>query len=292
MKPKKGMLYSCGMIPLGTAVRAVVKSISPGSCTLEIDGQEVPMNIWELPAKSSPGRELEVFVYNDSKESLKATRMTPFARLHDFAPLKVKVVNDWGAFLEWGLPKDLFLPSREQTRRPQAGEKIVVQVVPDHEGKGLIATAKLNARFDYNPSPLAPDQEVRLLVFEETKLGFGVVVENRYRGLLYKTELFEPLSVGDLRRGVIKKIRDDGRIDCALQAQGFRSAIDESTRKLLDVLGRNGGFLPLHDKSSPEEIAAALKMSKKNFKRASGVLFRERRIRIEKDGIRLVNPPK
>ena len=279
------------MIPLGTPVQSVVKSIVSGRCTLEIEGKEIPINIWELPSRTRPGKELEVIVYNDSKESLKATRLTPFARLGEFAPLKVKTVNEWGAFLEWGLPKDLFLPRREQTHDLKAGEKIVVQVILDHDKRGLIATTKLTQLFDYNPTDIAAGDQVRLLVFEELKIGFGVVVEGRYRGMLYKNELYESAGIGTLHRGVVKKVREDGRIDCALQPVGFKAAAETAKSILLAALEKNNGFLPLHDKSSPTEIAEHLKMSKKSFKRAAGILFKEQRIQIEDRGIVLKARP-
>ena len=281
------MNYSCPMIPLGTPVPARVKSIASGRCTVEIDGSEYPMNIWELPPKSKPGKELEVIVYNDSKDSLKASCLKPLARLGEIAALKVKTVNEWGAFLEWGLPKDLFLPLREQNQTPRPGTKVVVRVALDHDKKGLIASEKLTSFFDYEPAGLSPGDQVQLLVFEKLKIGFGVVVEGHYRGILYKNELFEELSTGDARQGLVKKIRDDGRIDCTLQPIGFKASAGKAKSTLLEALTKSGGYLPLHDKSSPEEIADALHMSKKNFKRAAGILFKEKKILIEEHGIRL-----
>jgi uncharacterized protein len=281
------MIYSCPMIPLGTPVPARVKSIASGRCTVEIEDREFPMNIWELPPKSKPGKELEVIVYNDSRDSLKASCLKPLARLGEFAALKVKTVNEWGAFLEWGLPKDLFLPLREQKETPKPGAKVVIRVALDHDKKGLIASEKLTSFFDYSPAGLSPGDQVQLLVFEELKIGFGVVVEGRYRGILYKNELFEELSRGEKRQGLVKKIRDDGRIDCTLQPVGFKASAEKAKNALLEALRTSGGFLPLHDKSSPEEIADALHMSKKNFKRAAGVLYKEQKVLIEKQGIRL-----
>jgi len=275
------------MIPLGIPLTAAVKAIESGRCILDIEGQDIPLNIWELPKRSKPGRELEVTVYNDSKESLKATRLTPFVRPGEFAPLKVKSVNEWGAFLEWGLPKDLFLPVREQAEPVRRGQRVVVWVMLDHEKKGLIASTKLGPHFDYEPSGLEENDPVSLLIFNEIKIGFGAVVNGRYRGILYRTDLFRDIRVGETWQGVVKKFREDGRIDCSLQAQGFKHAIEENTEFLLDALTEAKGYLPLHDKSSPEEIAEKLHMSKKNFKKAAGVLYKEGRITIEPGGLRL-----
>lgn len=275
------------MIPLGTPLTATVKSIETGRCILDVDGIEIPLNIWELPKRSKPGRKLEVTVYNDSKESLKATRLTPFARPNEFAPLKVKSVNEWGAFLEWGLPKDLFLPAREQAEPVHRGERVVVWVMLDHEKKGLIASTKLGPHFDYEPSGLEENEEVSLLIFNEIKIGYGAVVNGRYRGLLYRTDIFREIRIGETWKGVVKKVREDGRIDCSLQPQGFKNVIDENTGLLLEALKRAQGYLPLHDKSSPEEIAEHLHMSKKNFKKAAGVLYKDGRLTIEPEGLRL-----
>jgi len=274
------------MIPLGVPVKAVIKSIASGRCMLLVEGREVPMNIWELPPKSKPGGELEVTVYNDAKESLKATVLRPFAGLNEFAALKVKTVNDWGAFLEWGLPKDLFLPEREQARPIRPGEKIVVRVILDHEKRGLIATSKLDSFFDYRPEDLSPGDQVELLIFEEIKIGYGVVVSGKYRGMIYKNEIFQEVSPGLNLKGTVKKIREDGRVDCSLNPVGFNAAMEAAKETILSALEEQRGFLPLHDKSSPDDIAAALNMSKKNFKKASGILFREGQISIEDKGIR------
>ncbi len=244
------------------------------------------MNIWELPPKSKPGGELEVTVYNDAKESLKATVLKPFAGLNEFAALKVKTVNDWGAFLEWGIPKDLFLPKREQARPVRPGEKLVVRVILDHEQKGLIATSKLDAYFNYRPEEIKPQDQAELLVFEEIKIGYGVVVEGQYRGMIYKNEVFQKIETGQHLTGTVKKIREDGRIDCSLNPVGFNAAMEAAKETILSALEEQRGFLPLHDKSSPEDIASTLNMSKKNFKKASGILFREGKISIEDQGIR------
>ncbi len=284
------MHYIQPMIPLGVPVNAVIKSIGSGRCMLLVEGREVPMNIWELPPKSKPGGELEVTVYNDAKESLKATVLKPFAGLDEFAALKVKTVNDWGAFLEWGLPKDLFLPKREQTRPVHPGEKIVVRVILDHEKKGLIATSKLDSCFNYRPAEINPGDQVDLLIFEEIKIGFGVVVSGRYRGMIYKNEIFQDIETGQHLKGTVKKIREDGRIDCSLNPVGFNAAMEAAKETILTALEEQRGFLPLHDKSSPEDIASALNMSKKNFKKASGILFREGKISIEDQGIRRKKP--
>ncbi len=275
------------MITLGVPLIGTVKSIGNGSCILSVEGTDVPMNIWELPPKSKPGKEFTVFVYNDSKESLKATRQTPLAKLNDFAVLTVKEVKPWGAFLEWGIQKDLFLPQREQNSPVRELQKIIIRVIMDHEQTGLIATSKLDSHFKYDTSGLNNGDDVEMLVFASTKLGYPVVVNNSYRGMLYRNEVFTTLEIGEKVTGIIKNIREDGRLDCSLQQVGFVPAMEDARETILKTLKSFNGFLPLHDKSSPDEIASILAMSKKNFKRALGILYKERIVRIDKDGISL-----
>ncbi len=275
------------MISLGVPLTGTVKSIGSGTCILTVEGTDVPMNIWELPPKSKPGKEFTVFVYNDAKESYKATRQTPLAGLNEFAVLTVKEVKPWGAFLEWGIPKDLFLPEREMSGPINPGQKVIIRVVLDHEKTGLIATSKLDSHFNYETSTLNTGDEVEMLVFASTKLGYPVLVNNQYRGMLYRNEVFTNLDLGQKVTGIIKNIREDGRLDCSLQQVGFVPAMEDAKETLLNTLDSFNGFLPLTDKSSPDEIASILSMSKKNFKKALGILYKERVVRIDKDGIRL-----
>lgn len=244
-----------------------------------------------LPNKYVPddlreGDEISVFIYTDSEDRLVATTRTPKIQRNEFAYLQCVAVSSVGAFLDWGLEKDLFVPFREQNKRMEVGRRYVVFLYLDHETDRLVASAKINRFLENEAFGLEEGQEVDLLVYEPTDLGFNAIVNNRYRGLLYGNELFRRLYPGDRLQGYIKRIREDNRVDLTLQKPGFGN-IEAGAQQILDSLKARGGFLPLTDDSDPEEIYDTLKMSKKTFKRAVGTLYRQQRITIESGGIRL-----
>lgn len=245
-----------------------------------------------LPTKYVPRTleiddEIDVFVYTDSEDRLIATTLTPAIRLGEFAALQVVSVTKIGAFMDWGLEKDLFVPFREQNRPMRVGRWYVVYLYRDEETDRLVASSKIN-RFlnDEAGNELQEGQEVDLLVYEPTDLGMNVIINNRYRGLLYANEVFQRVYPGDRLTGYIKRIREDRRIDVSLQQTGYQN-IEPNAQRILDVLQERKGFLPLHDGSEPAAIYATLEMSKKTFKKAIGVLYRERKIRLEENGIYL-----
>jgi predicted RNA-binding protein (virulence factor B family) len=206
----------------------------------------------------------------------------------DFAALEVRVSNEFGLFLDWGLPKDLFVPSRNLRSNLEPGDIAVVRIVTDYEGTGVIGTCKFDGEFETDTSALVFNQKVELLVYGFSRLGARVIVDNKFSGMLYKNEIFEKLRIGDIHTGFIKKIREDGLIDAALQPQGFLAASKDAKKVILDELESSGGYLPLHDKSSAEEIKNKLCMSKKIFKKTIGGLYKEKKITIEPGGIRLI----
>jgi len=287
------------MVHIGDYNTLTVLRINRGSCILQAGEREIPLSGKEVPQETRPGDTLRVFVYNESKERLGATMRTPLAKVDEFAVLPVKEVTDFGAFLEWGLSKDLFLPrkffpkqsgkSHEQPHIPEVGERLPVFLTLDHEGQGVIATCRIEEHFDRDTSTLEPNRKVDMLIFELTRLGAKAVLENRWEGLLYRNEIFEVLSPGYRRKGYIKKVRDDGLVDAALQPQGFPAASQQARETILEALDSHGGFLPLHDKSRPEEIRRTLQMSKKLFKNTIGNLYKAGVITIEKNGIRRRN---
>lgn len=238
-----------------------------------------------MPSHLIPGDMIDVFIYRDSEDRLVATTETPLAMIGDFAYLRVVGVRpSVGAFLDWGLEKDLLLPRREQGGFLNVGDWVVVHVCLDDKSDRIIATTRLH-RWTSKPPAFAKDHPVKLLVSGETPLGYNAIVENAYRGLLYSSDLAGPLRVGDELNGFVRAVRPDGKLDLALDRTGL-ARIGPLTQQILDKLKSNGGRLPLHDGSSPEEIREAFGVSKKAFKQAVGALYRKRQIQIANGEIR------
>ena len=244
-----------------------------------------------LPAKLVPkglkiGDEIDVFVYLDSEERLVATTETPLAQVGDFAWLQVAWVNNFGAFLDWGLLKDLFVPFREQKMKMQKDRSYLVHVHLDPETYRIMASAKVERYLSTDYPPYHGGDEVQLLIWQKTDLGFKAIVDNKYAGLLFDDEIFRPLRSGDRVTAYVKQVRPDGKIDLSLQKKGQRAVVDFSDI-LLQHLQTNGGRTPLGDKSPAEEIYAVFGVSKKVFKKAVGDLYKRHLITIEPDGLRL-----
>ncbi|WP_138994542.1 S1 RNA-binding domain-containing protein [Larkinella sp. C7] len=230
---------------------------------------------------------IDVFVYTDSEDRIIATTLTPKIQRNQFARLQVVSVTSVGAFLDWGLEKDLLVPYREQSRPMEVGRWYVVYLYLDHETDRLVASSRLNRFLDSEVPNLTEGQEVSLLAWEPTDLGINVIINNRYRGLVYANEVFRQVYPGDRLTGYIKTIRDDNRIDVSLQKPGYEN-VEPNAQRILATLKEQNGFLPLNDYSEPDAIYQTLEMSKKTFKKAIGALFRERKIAIKEDGIYLV----
>ena len=231
--------------------------------------------------------DIDVFVYTDSEDRPIATTLTPAIQRNEFAALQVVSVTSAGAFLDWGLEKDLLVPHREQAWPMEVGNWYVVFMYLDETTNRLVASSKVNRFLDPDVSDLVVGEEVQLLAYELTDLGVNVIINNRYRGLVYANEIFRTVRPGDPLIGYIKNIRDDSRVDVSLQRAGFEN-VEPNARRILATLKAENGFLPLTDNSPPEEIYEALEMSKKTFKKAIGTLYRERKIVLEEKGIRLV----
>jgi len=235
-----------------------------------------------------PGDMLETFIYLDSEDRLVATTEKPLAMVEEFALLEVVSVTPVGAFLNWGLPKDLFVPFREQRQPMEEGKKYLVYVYVDINTKRIAASSKIEQYLDNIPVDYDPDEEVDLIIVNETDLGYNAIIDNSHFGILYKNEVFQPLNPGDRVQGYIKKIRTDGKIDLRLEKIGYEK-ISSFVDRIIAELQKNKGFLPLTDKSSPEEIYQTFKISKKNFKAAIGALYKKRFIALEDNGIRLLD---
>lgn len=239
------------------------------------------------PEGVQPGDNLHVFVYIHSDGRLMATTETPIAMVGEFALLTVVDQNELGVFMDMGIGKDVFVPEREQKRPMKIGQKYVVYLYTDEKNDRITASSRLSDFIEQDEHDLEQGDEVSLLITEESDLGYSAVINQRYMGLLYHNEVFEDLKPGDQRRGFIKKIREENKIDLSLQVIGFRHILDLKDSLMIDLEENNGSIL-LGDKSSPEDIYNRLKISKKAFKKAVGSLYKERLIEISDFEIKLV----
>ena len=240
-----------------------------------------------VPEDLQVGDDIEVFLYLDNEERMVATTLEPKAMVGDFAYLEVAWVNEYGAFLDWGLMKDLFCPFREQKRRMQKGQAYIVHVHIDEESYRIMASAKIERYLQPLPKEYTEGQEVELLIWQKTDLGFKVIIDNAYAGLIYDSQVFQPLHTGDRVKGFISNIRHDGKVDCALQKTGREHTTDFSA-KLLKYLESRGGRCWLGDKSSAEDIKAQFGVSKRTYKQAVGDLYKRHLIDITDSGIVLL----
>lgn len=264
----------------------IVKRVSFG---LYLDGDEDGEIL--LPAKYVPdgydiGDIIKVFVYLDNEERLVATTEEPLAKVGDFALLRVAWTNDYGAFLDWGLLKDLFVPFSEQEGKMVKGNSYLVYVTIDRKSYRIYASARLDKYLSRTKPPYETNEEVDIIVWRRTDLGWKVIVNGNHSGLVFANEVFRDLKTGDRLKGYVKRVRTDGKIDIALQRHGV-AGDDDSSMRLLSAIEAQRGFLPLNDNSSPDEIYSMLGMSKKAFKRAAGKLYKQRLIIIDDDGLRL-----
>jgi len=234
------------------------------------------------------GENIRVFLYKDGEERLTATTQDPKVTLNTIAFLRVKDVNNVGAFLDWGLSKDLFVPHREQLEDMRENQSYLVYMYLDGKTDRLAATTKLDHYLDNTEIEVEEGEEVDLWIREETDLGYNVTINEQHSGLIYHDEFFKDIHYGDQETGYIKQIRDDNKIDVTLRPIGYEK-VAPNAQHILDRLEQSDGYLDLHDKSDPEEIHDRLEMSKKTFKKSIGRLYKKEIIRIEDDGIYLVS---
>lgn len=249
------------------------------------DGGELLLPKGYLKGEEQEGDELDVFVYTDSEDRPVAVTDRPIALLDEFAVLTCKEVTSFGAFMDWGLLKDLFVPNAEMAKPMTVGQKYLIRVCVDYKSTRLIGVSKYGEFMYPAPKDYVPGNEVQGMIFERTDLGYKVLLEDRYEGLLYANEVFQELNLGETRKLWVKKRREDGKIDLQLLPVG-KVKYDEGSEKILQVLEQKG-FLPLHDKTDPEVIKQVLGMSKKHFKQCIGQLYKAREIVIHEDGISL-----
>lgn len=271
---------------LGKSCRLIIVDRLDGQFYLDAgrDGR-IPLLGGDTPPGTKVGSTLEVFIFRDSETGLVATLKKPLATVNQIAFLEVESVQSIGAFLKWGLPKDLFLPFGEQTREVKAGDRVFVYVYLDNQER-ITASMKLEKFLKKTFDDYHVGQKVDLLIYSRTDLGFKAVINGTHTGVLYQNEIFQPLSIGQKVEGFIKHLRTDGKIDLSLQPSGYRG-IDDFSNRILEALEKNNGFLPVTDKSSAEQIEALFGMSKKKYKMTAGTLYKKQIIIIEENGIRL-----
>ncbi len=249
--------------------------------------KEVLLPYVHAPEGAEIGDNLHVFVYIHSDGRLMATTETPIAQVDEFAFLEVVDENENGAFMDMGIGKDVFVPNKEQKRPMKIGQKYVVFLYNDEKTERITASSYLSDFINQDEHDFEEGDEVRLLITDESDLGFSAIINQRFMGLLYRNEVFEDLKPGDQKRGFIKKIREGNKIDLSLQVIGFKHILDLKDSLMIDLQENNGSIL-LGDKSSPEDIYNRLKISKKAFKKAIGSLYKERLITISDHEIKLV----
>ena len=264
----------------------ILRETPPGLFLGDDEGNEILLPNKYIPASFEIGDKLSVFAYLDSHERPVTTTLKPYMKVNEFGLLQVTALSDFGAFLDWGLEKDLFVPFKEQARDMEEGKWYVVYCYLDEETDRLVGSSKTNKFLSNDELTVERFEEVDLMVSRFTDLGVEMIINQKHKGLVYKDEIFRDLKLGQKLKGAISKIREDNKIDLSLQLIGYKN-IEPSAQIVLDALERNGGSLPLHDKSNPEEIKKRLNMSKKSFKKAIGSLYKQEQITIHSEGIEL-----
>lgn len=265
----------------------IVKEVDFGLYLDGGDEGEILLPRRYVPTTYKIGDEIDVFLYLDQDERLVATTEQPLAQVGDFAYLECSWVNEYGAFLNWGLMKDLFCPFREQKKRMEIGSSYIVYVTIDEESYRMMASAKVEHYLSKDKPPYKAGDEVQILVWQKTDLGFKAIIDNAYAGLIYRDQIFKYVHTGDRMKAYVANVRPDGKIDLTLQHTGRQQTLDFS-ETLLTYLHEHGGSCDLGDKSDAEEIKARFEVSKKVYKKAIGDLYRRRLITISDDGIHLV----
>lgn len=241
-----------------------------------------------VPEKCQTGDEVEVFVYVDREDHLRATTQRPTVMVGQFALLPVVSNSPSGAYLDWGLDLDLFVPKSEQQERMEEGQTYVVYVTVDEKNNRIMASSKVDKFLSPQPPDYVEGQEVDLLIYDKTDLGYRAIVNQKHGGMLYKNEVFQRLFYGQQLKGYIKKIREDFKIDLSLQPPGYQG-VDDVSQAILQTIKDHGGSIAVTDKSQPDEIYSLFGVSKKTFKKAIGALYKKRLITIDPGGVRLVD---
>lgn len=265
----------------------VARSTPHGLFLEDQEGNDVLLPGKFIPEGTAVGDHLEVFVYRDNDERLIATTEEAKITLYDFAYLEVTDVNDYGAFVDYGIGKELFVPFREQHMKLEVGRSYLIYMYLDGQTDRLAGSSKIEQFLDNEDVELKEGEEVLITVWRYTDLGANVVVNGEHKGLIYKNEVFERMPIGTVRTAYVKQVREDGKIDIRLEKDGY-AKVEPNAQKILDVLKKRDGYLLLTDKSAPDRIKQELGMSKKTFKKSIGALYKQRLIQLEEKGIRLL----
>ena len=266
----------------------ILRETSVGLFLGDEEGEDVLLPNKYVPDNYEIDTEIEVFVYLDYEERKVATTLTPLILMQQFAMLEVTAISEHGAFLDWGLEKNLLLPLREQRQRVEEGRWYIVYMDLDEQTDRLYASNKIERILDNETLSVEEGEEVDIMFYRETEIGYSVIVNHRHKGLVFKNELFKDVNIGDQQKAYVKLIREENKLDISLQAIGYENFNAVNTQKLYDELKSHEGFIPLTDKSAPDEIYTRFGISKKAFKKAVGDLYRQRKIVIEEKGIKLV----
>ena len=265
----------------------IIKLVSFGVYLDGGDGKEILLPTRYVPKDAKVDDEVQVFIYHDNEGRLIATTLHPKAVVGEFAFMRVKSVNSTGAFLDWGLMKDLLVPFKEQKMAMREGKWYLVYVHLDHLTGRIVASARVEKFLGNVPPEYESNQEVDLLVADVTEIGYKVIVNDLHWGMIYHNQVFQRLEKGERLKGYVKGVREDDKLDISLQPLGYQR-VDGISQRILEALQMKDGYLPVHDKSDPEEIYSLFRCSKKAFKQAIGSLYKQHRIRMEADGIRLL----
>jgi len=265
----------------------VVKTVDFG-LYLDAAGTELLLPKRFVPEGAKEGDDIEVFVYHDNEDRLIATTQRPFATVGEVALLKCVGKTQHGAFLQWGIMKDVFVPLSNMTARMHEGESYLVYLYIDEMTGRVTGTEKFHRYFNNEVLTVKEGDEVDLMAWQQTDIGYKMIINNRHNGVLHFSDVFRDLALGEKLKGTIKKIREENKIDLAVGTLGYKRVAPETTR-ILELLQENNGYLPYNDKSSPEDIYSFFGISKKTFKMAIGALYKERRIEITQAGIKSQN---
>lgn len=273
------------MIHLGQYNTLTILRFTPPGAYLGDDEDNVVL----LPNKyldenMQEGQKIEVFVYLDSHERIVSTTLTPKIELNSFAYLKVNATSHFGAFLDWGLEKDLFVPFKEQNTKMEEGKYYLVYLYMDDATQRLVASARVRRYLETEHMVLNEKDEVELLICDTTELGRNVIVNDTYGGLIYKNDLVKAVKRGDRTKGYVTKVRTDGKLDISLEKPGFQK-VEPNSQVILDYLQAHNGIMHITDKTDPDTIREELGMSKKTFKQALGILYKKRLVLIEEDKV-------
>jgi len=265
----------------------ILRKTSVGFFLGDKEGEEVLLPNKYCSENMKPEEELKVFVYRDSSEKKVATTLIPKISLHEFALLEVSSVSGVGAFLDWGLEKELMVPFREQRQKMEEGRWYIVYLDPDEKTDRLYASNRIEKFLQNEAVSLSIGEEVELLVLQKTDLGYSVIVNHAHKGLIFENEVFQELNIGERIKGYVKKIREDNKIDISIQPLGYKNFNDANSELIYNTLIEHKGFLPFTDRSTPEEIYSQFGISKKAFKKSIGALYKQRKIDIQSQGIKL-----